>query len=897
MDHSIDLFIDSEYSSASFNRTTGIHKPGFPISVQVSFGRNSEDGCHVYWNRNIVEGLSLGNTTGLFRSEKDILYDPNYQNPFDMILNDYLSAQLRLDSRYQKPVGRNMLAGVPSIDLTIYLHYSPKDLEYLMGFENVWMLYARNMITQRKGLRVETNKGWSKSIVLSMIETEREGFKYEQYRIVKPYSLPDLAINLCLVDTYAYAGMSLADMSRLVGSKQKTEIQWDKSDMLGLLKHDPDLFRLYALNDVVLQEDISMKYPAIHDKLFRESIPALQSTHVEVRSTMGSNVASKLAAVIENQHPDLLDTFAKIEGGYKSLKDPVKTRAWYQLSACNSARLAAEPSTAAYAAIIYGGRCRNEMPWITQAKDVLDVDMSGCYSSALRTMTYPIGLPTVYAQDHNQYEKEPMTLGEFIKSRGSELIDDLWLVVVDGKTSFAFDLIPSFHTTPAKIKASIKNDDDEERIRHIDGDFSYYNREVVNGVITSSIWKLIQAVASNAELSEIKDFRVKTAVYYPKSERKETVNELLAAVSANPGRIAIINEKGRTITTDDRNRSWFGMPLSELIDPWFKARKEWKAKSKDESLSVEERQQADAYQNHIKLGCNSIYGVLVSPYFKIGNVVVGNSITANARVGMWMMSKALGCFQSITDGGTMSINRVRSWSGYKPSFAVFAEPMKWSAKRGKTCRTIEVLEYIDNDWNKSIANHLENFWGGYGLRFPFEIECKQHKDDAGRLLPMVIPTISLMNKADYMLCYDDNTTILRKRGYKEGDESEAPAAIMSALATGNVQSFDAMVWEYEQSQLCRVSTYPITTNQQPGVMPGDEITGLRRLCLRPVNLTFDDSAQSRRWIDYWSKAKRGLELLVTDSESYAEIMRQLYSKPWRVLEDHRAAVQNRVEAV
>jgi hypothetical protein len=59
-----------------------------------------------------------------------------------------------------------------------------------------------------------------------------------------------------------------------------------------------------------------------------------------------------------------------------------------------------------------------------------------------------------------------------------------------------------------------------------------------------------------------------------------------------------------------------------------------------------------------KLVINTIYGDMVSPYFDIGNVVVGNNITARARAMVWYMEKALNGFQSITDGCAFEINRV-----------------------------------------------------------------------------------------------------------------------------------------------------------------------------------------------------------------------------------------------
>jgi hypothetical protein len=49
---------------------------------------------------------------------------------------------------------------------------------------------------------------------------------------------------------------------------------------------------------------------------------------------------------------------------------------------------------------------------------------------------------------------------------------------------------------------------------------------------------------------------------------------------------------------------------------------------------------------------------LVSQFFKISNVCVGNNITARARALAWYMEKGLHGFQTITDGCAFDLNKV-----------------------------------------------------------------------------------------------------------------------------------------------------------------------------------------------------------------------------------------------
>lgn len=79
-------------------------------------------------------------------------------------------------------------------------------------------------------------------------------------------------------------------------------------------------------------------------------------------------------------------------------------------------------------------------------------------------------------------------------------------------------------------------------------------------------------------------------------------------------------------------------------------RKKGQVKTKDTSKSENERKTSEEKQRLIKLVLNSFYGVLASPYFSTGNVVVANNITASARLGIWMASRPLNGIQCITDG-------------------------------------------------------------------------------------------------------------------------------------------------------------------------------------------------------------------------------------------------------
>jgi hypothetical protein len=48
--------------------------------------------------------------------------------------------------------------------------------------------------------------------------------------------------------------------------------------------------------------------------------------------------------------------------------------------------------------MVQGGRCVNEQPetYLLKDTEVLDIDISSCYGSAMAGFDYPIGSPTVF---------------------------------------------------------------------------------------------------------------------------------------------------------------------------------------------------------------------------------------------------------------------------------------------------------------------------------------------------------------------------------------------------------------------------------------------------------------------------------------------------------------------
>jgi hypothetical protein len=181
---------------------------------------------------------------------------------------------------------------------------------------------------------------------------------------------------------------------------------------------------------------------------------------------------------------------------------------------------------------------------------------------------------------------------------------------------------------------------------------------------------------------------------------------------------------------DTRTRAWWAVPLEGFIGRLVDARKLQKALSKDPSLTEQHREAAKGLDGMLKLMINTLYGVMASRFFTVGNTVVANNITARARVAVWMLAKALRLRQCITDGGIYEHTAVCAFEGRKPGLDTLSRMWEWENRnRGRY-----LVPLGGRDWSGPLpgqdeldalaAEHVRQFWERYGLEFPFKLEHK-----------------------------------------------------------------------------------------------------------------------------------------------------------------------------
>ncbi|MEH2164373.1 MAG: hypothetical protein V7K38_25830 [Nostoc sp.] len=679
------------------------------------------------------------------------------------------------------------------------MFYSPKDLEYAMGWEKIRKLYLSTTVQQKRNI--------STPVPITL-------------------QVGDRSYSLSIKDMKGWAGTGgLQSLAKSVGFQMtaKSEMDGYKTKMRDGLEAMPAIFAAYAMGDV---DDLHEIY-----KAFVELVRWVQAdiigipvedcfTEDNIPMTTGSLVAATLLKWLHTQGANkelmqfamrklgLLDTSAvNYDYNLKAYLHATSTyrttesleqalslgqdkllkqfyQAKYKYLAISQASVnyfaGVTCDSAAFSAIVQGGRCNNERPSEYVCRIGADIDLQSCYGSALRAFIYPLGLPTVWSYRPNQ--KRP-TLRKWLAKNEDNLVDNLWTATVSGDLNFAQDLIYSKLVTQYQINHAALGDWDkdysddhrDDDIAHIPGELALIRKQIRNGIITTDVMKTIKSVATNNEIKQLLDMELICAVAYQSCDQVCGVDQWIATVIADKGRLQ--NKDGlHNNTIDNRTRTWVALPLEGFIGNLVNQRNLLKLVKKSDA-NEDDKFLADAKQNALKLFVNTCYGVLASPYFAVGNTVVANNITARARVGAWMLNKSLHTRQSITDGGMYSLMDVPVLrdNAKLPGLDLLNDNKLWFDTKNYT-RFLQPLAGMDWDiifqengnelkqLDLFAKNHIDAFWQRYGLELPFDIEHK---------LENTFTIATYINKAHYCLVrleHDNNLTnnfLYRIRGARD----------------------------------------------------------------------------------------------------------------------------------
>jgi len=530
---------------------------------------------------------------------------------------------------------------------------------------------------------------WSRKILGAKtvtLDKHREAIKIEN-QVLLPFiiefdcGLTNLRYKLAVsvIDTYGLNGYSsYANLAKATGvnlEKKDSLTSEDKASMRRTLTERPEQVIDYARDDVrhfeILWGNLVL-VKFLCDELALKRPPKRPSL------TIGSTTNKVLRAAIETlldinsakEYREFIDLFAR----------PLSAKYLQQFTNRSSCLLAK----------VEGGRCRSNRPTDTRIlAPICDIDIGGCYASSMLVQEYPIGVPLV-----GDYLIEPgkrktlESLGEFLRKYRHELIPGLWMVRVSTIEPLKYpqDLISSWFVSSkggdilqmskyleSKSKAIEIGDTDEQTLFNLDeGRNKILLHEIKNGLINHDILEWIDHVASPRQRNELLEkVYVDSFAIYPKSDRiaidpkerakiekitdpeefAELYKTLLEKYTKHRESVNICKNGENSDWTISKSEyhGWFSVNLGQLlIDKLLKNRKFWQIvegkKSPQEQI--------------FKLLANTMYGVMTSQYFELSNVVVGNNITARARVTAWLLEKGVHGFQTITDGCAFELNRV-----------------------------------------------------------------------------------------------------------------------------------------------------------------------------------------------------------------------------------------------
>lgn len=471
-------------------------------------------------------------------------------------------------------------------------------------------------------------------------------------------------VKICVKDSSGIHGVaSYAAICETCGITTPSKSLMDdyKQNMhLGYFER-PEDFDKYALGDLKVYDALSK-----NAKLFKNVWDSLDvSEYYEApKLTIGTTVASIFTAKILKEF--------KVAPYDAESRNDILEKLCFKASASYLKKMT--NSTVCLNAKVNGGRCRNNRPSEVKAQGVIvDFDYDGCYGEGLRNQIYPLGNPILDCFDYPSKINNYPTLRQWLKARkwgrkDCELVPGLWQVIVSTKETWKGkdvtyeklehpqDFIESWFDFKLSDIENFKTDTEiqsaiEEGMNVKTGQIKIFNHQIINGKITHDLLQIIEHVCSPKQRNELLDkLYVHTAIYYPSYDRVDSPEEVLNRIANHDGRNDSNSGKRKSGGSYRNHRTeectaWYGVNLGEfLVDDLLAWRKMYPKKTPMNTL--------------YKLVINTLYGDMVSQYFKISNVVVGNNITARARAACWYAEKGLYGYQSITDGTAANINIV-----------------------------------------------------------------------------------------------------------------------------------------------------------------------------------------------------------------------------------------------
>lgn len=679
----IAVVIDTEFDSFLHNKLKQRKRSKLTIQVR---GIHQSAPSFIF----VPESLkSVINSHRMGQSNK-----PFYPLKTDFFIVDYLN-RCGINT-YIKPIkSKEETIDKPKCFITCYGHFLTAEINLIANGaikENIKQL-QRNTV----GRRIETARR-----IRCVTPARTQEFDDVELDFIIVINGVEYILCLRLIDTGAIHGVaSYEDFCKASGHKLKYKDNFtkdEKSRMFEMSLRRPKDFEDYALGDLEVYEALDRfkeKWEEVYELL------GLSYYYKEPKLTIGGSVKDLFCAALAKK----LNMTSDDETSWFQKFNKFADKYLYEQSAGSLRQFTRH--TRALLAKVEGGRCRNNRPTdvfkgrkINGKYDFVlidDIDISGCYGEGQRNQDYFIGNPEIYdfkVSPNNQY----LTIREWLESyhvnveklitaadkhdykewrnpeNWGELVPGAWYGRFSSRDTLKYpqDFFASWFTNSgngvdvmAKFINKMQCDSEQHVTDWIDfneeeGNLKIFNHEIHNAVLTHDGLEWIFAIASKRQREEFLDKTIiLTSSVYPRSQRilgkpKEALEEL-DEIHEN-WQLKNTMEKvdrGDGVKSwryhDKECHAWFSVNLGELLinDLLIERKKAQKVYGKKSPLDV-----------LFKLCVNTLYGDMVSKYFVTANTVVGNNITARARLLCWCMEKGLHGWESITDGCAFELTRI-----------------------------------------------------------------------------------------------------------------------------------------------------------------------------------------------------------------------------------------------
>ena len=536
-----------------------------------------------------------------------------------------------------------------------------------------------------------------------------------------------------------------------------------KRNMISVYESNPEVFEKYAKGDLMVN-DALIENDKLFESLYKKL--GLKGYYKQSKPTIGASVKDIFSAAlckcfnIDDYHD--LHTYLK----YASHENLIQNL----------------QSTQVYLAKTNGGRCYNNRSLEPSINGVLiDIDIASCYGKGLRFQEYPLGRPVILEYNIDSNCNEYLNIKEFLQKYEHLLIPGLWMcrITTSEQLSFKQDYFQSWYP-PKSLAKIIETEtmtldiDHDERTELLEGDYTkIFSNEINLGVLQSDGLEWIKTCLNKKEREEfVTKCLIITSGFYPSNTRCGSMNEFKNRLSKhdqkNESNIITKYNECEIHKHIRESHVWYSVNIGDIIiDKLLEIRQSYNKNKPSES----------SMNRFIKLIINTIYGDLVSPYFTIGNTIVGNNITARARSMAWYMEKGLHGTQTITDGCCFELNRVVK-SRYILTNAKYNNIIEIGSIKDLTYGPLMKKKWTKNEIENlnqadialEALKHLQKTFRKPKVLYQFEFEVKH-----------IFDGLSTHGASNYQIRKNNNIISTKMRSYKDNEykyvEIEKPKTI------------------------------------------------------------------------------------------------------------------------